>query len=42
MIGDPWEMQNIAEQAQHAATIAEHQRLLGQWNSRMQVAPEPG
>ncbi len=39
---DPWEMTNLAEDGGHADTIAEHRKLLDEWNSRMEVAPQTG
>jgi arylsulfatase A-like enzyme len=38
---DPWEMDNLAEDGAHADTIAEHRKLLDEWNGRMDVAPQP-
>jgi len=39
---DPWEMTNLAGEARFASTIQEHQRLLQEWNARMEPAPKQG
>ena len=37
---DPWEMTNLAEEARYADVIADHRRMLEDWNARMDVAPK--
>ncbi|MGQ9730249.1 MAG: sulfatase-like hydrolase/transferase [Candidatus Zipacnadales bacterium] len=40
MVSDPWEMVNLAEGGQNAEIVEAHRKLLDEWNSRMDVAPE--
>jgi arylsulfatase A-like enzyme len=39
---DPWEMNNLYDQARYADTIADHRRILEQWRGCMlEVPPTP-
>ncbi len=42
MAKDPWEMVNLAEQPGHGDIIKDHQKLLADWNTQMDLAPVAG
>jgi choline-sulfatase len=41
MLSDPWETRNLATEGSLAGPLAEHRRMLAQWESRLKPAPEP-
>jgi choline-sulfatase len=41
MLSDPWETRNLATQRSLAGPLAEHRRMLAQWESRLKPVPEP-
>ncbi len=40
MSEDPGETRNLATESRHAGTVAEHRKLLKEWESRLDVPPE--
>lgn len=40
MVQDPGELTNLADDAGYADVLAAHRRLLGEWESRLDVAPD--
>lgn len=38
---DPWETKNIINEPFRAQTVTDHQKLLAQWNARMEPVPVP-
>jgi choline-sulfatase len=42
MQADPWEMKNICQDSRYATVLADHRRLLAEWESRLEpVVPTP-
>ncbi|MCC7494895.1 MAG: sulfatase-like hydrolase/transferase [Fimbriimonadaceae bacterium] len=39
IVEDPWETTTLAAEARHGETIAAHQKLLAEWDRRMDVCP---